>query len=158
MTEITSETLVSDEVLADLVGVSSRRIRQLAEVGTLERTERGRYELGPAIRALLENAAGTGSELQRERTRKVRADADLAELELAKQKKLVAPIEEFEKVWRHQCALIRSGLLQIPQRVVLQILGESDERRMKSILTDEIKDALKRAAESVPTAEDIEDE
>ncbi|BBL72144.1 type IV toxin-antitoxin system AbiEi family antitoxin domain-containing protein [Methylogaea oryzae] len=154
---IPPQTLVTDATLAALTGVSSRRIRQLAEAGTLERVERGRYELGPSIRALLDDAADKGSELQRERTRKVRADADLAELELARQKGLVAPVEQFEKVWGHRCRLIQITMMQLPQRVITALVGETNERRIKDVLTAEIKDALNRAADSVPTPEEIEE-
>lgn len=151
------ETLVTDAELAALVGVSARRIRQLAESGTLERAERGRYQLGPAVRALLEQASGSGSELQRERIRKLRADADLAELELAKQRGEVAPIEEAEAVWGRFCGILRTNMMQIPARAVLQLLGCTDETEFKAKLADEIKLALAAAAEINPENEDIDE-
>ncbi len=50
----TPDTLVTDAQLAALVNVSPRRIRQLAEAGTLERVGVNQYELGPSFQALLE--------------------------------------------------------------------------------------------------------
>lgn len=141
-----ASALVTDAQLAAILGVSARRVRQLAETGALERVARGRFELGPSIRALLEHAAGNGSELQRARTRKVRADADLAELEFAKAKGLVAPISEFERVQTARNALIRLNVFQVPGRAVLRLLGETQEARFKSVLREELTTALKTAA------------
>ncbi|CAP43228.1 terminase small subunit [Bordetella petrii] len=133
--------------LAALAGVSARRIRQLAEQGTLERVGRNEYALGPSIRALIDDAAGTGSVLQRERTRLVRAQADEAELRLAEAKKLVAPIEQYAEVWAHRCGIIRANMLNVPGRVVSQLLGENDESRFKATLRAEIIEALKASAD-----------
>lgn len=138
--------LVTDAELASLAGVSARRIRQLAEQGTLERVERGRYALGPSVQALIEDAAGTGSELQRERTRKVRADANRAELAFATERKLVAPVNEFLMVWSSRCALIRSRIMNVPERVVVQILGETNDSILKAKLRAELTLALQDAA------------
>lgn len=136
------QMLVTDRDLASLAGVSDRRIRSLAEIGLLERQTRGRYTLGPAIRALLDNAANNASELQRERTRKMAADADLAELEFAKQKNLVAPIEQIELFLSNAFAMVRTNMLNIPERVTARIVGSTDERHVKSVLVDEIRQAL----------------
>lgn len=142
MTNEIDQMLVTDRDLASLAGVSDRRIRSLAEIGVLERQARGRYTLGPAIRGLLDNAANNASELQRERTRKMAADADLAELEFAKQKNLVAPIEQIELFLSNAFAMVRTNMLNIPERVTARIVGSTDERHVKSVLVDEIRQAL----------------
>lgn len=140
--------LVTDRDLAKLAGVSDRRIRSLAEIGVLERQGRGRYALGPAIRGLLKNAADNASELQRERTRKMAADADLAELEFAKQKNLVAPIEQIALAVGNSFALVRTNMLAIPERVSARIVGSTDERHVKGVLTEEIRQVLTELADS----------
>ena len=151
-------TTVSDAELAKLLGVSARRIRQLAEQGVLEREERGKYALGPSIRAVIENAAGSGSELQRERIRKLRADANLAELELAREKGLVAPIQQMERVWNNVMATIRAQMMGVPGRVIVRIIGEKSELAIKAALADEIRLALTAAAEAdLPEDEPTED-
>lgn len=134
--------LVTDAELAALAGVSARRIRQLAEQGTLERVERGRYALGPSVQALIEDAAGTGSELQRERTRKVRADADRAELAFATERKLVAPVELMHHVMASVFGEVRANMRNIPERAVTQLIGETDQSRFKQVMRSEIDAAL----------------
>lgn len=154
----TPDALVTDAELAALADVSPRRIRQLAESGILERVGRNQFVLGPSIRALLEEASGSGSALVRERTRKVKADADRAELELALARKEVAPIHQMARMWERQCSLIRAGMLNIPQRAVVRILGETNERTVKAVLREEITAALQAAADSVDQPDETEDE
>lgn len=147
MTAINAETLVSDVELAAVVGVSARRIRQLAEAGALERVDRAKYALGPSVRALLDNAAGTGSAIQRERTRLVKAQADRAEIKVAIARREVAPIEEFASVWAELCASIRVNVMNVPARAVQQLLGCADESEFKDKLRAELVLALTAAAE-----------
>ncbi|EOT7723583.1 hypothetical protein ACNH1D_004826 [Escherichia coli] len=142
--------MVTDADLAELTGLSSRRIRQLVESGRLTRSGRNRYQLAEVFMALVEEMSGgdKASELTAERVRKLRAEATLAELELAKQRGEVAPIEEFQSVWTNRFTIIRANMLQLPQRVVTMLIGETDERRFKQVMTEEIKQILTAAASS----------
>lgn len=143
-----AEMIVTDAELADLAGITSRRIRQLVESGRLTKAGRNRYKLGEVFAALIEEMSGgdKASELTAERVRKLRAEASLAELELAKARGEVAPIEQFSAVWTNRFAIIRANMLQLPQRAVTQLIGETDERRFKHVLTVEIKQILTDAA------------
>ncbi|SEI86955.1 Phage DNA packaging protein, Nu1 subunit of terminase [Azotobacter beijerinckii] len=157
------EMEVTGDDLAALVGVTARHIRRFAEAGKIERTGRNRYRLGQAIPALLEEMAGgdKAAELTAERVRKIRAEATMAELELAKAKGLVAPLEQMERAWRHQCTLIRTNMLNLPRRVVSSIVGETEERRIASLLRAEIEQVLRDAAEErvdIPDDEGESDE
>lgn len=145
---VTPETIVSDVELAALMKVSARRIRQLAEAGTLERVGVNKYQLGPSFQALLEEASGSGSALVRERTRKLSAEATRAELQLAKERGEVARIDEFERVQTARAVVIKTNVMRVPQRAVLQLLGETSETRFKAVLREEIILALKSAAEA----------
>jgi phage terminase Nu1 subunit (DNA packaging protein) len=154
-------TTVNDASLAALVGVSARRIRQLVESGDLTRHARNEFQLGPALRELLDHAAGDGANgaLMRERVRATKAAADLRELEVAKQRGEVAPIEEFAAVQANTAMLIRTNLLNIPARAVLRLLGESDETTFKRVLREEITLALHAAYDSIKsrTKDDLAD-
>ena len=145
-----TDMMVTDADLAELTGLSSRRIRQLVESGRLTRAGRNRYQLAEGFMALVEEMSGgdKASELTAERVRKLRAEATLAELELAKQRGEVAPIDEFQSVWANRFTIIRANMLQLPQRVVTMLIGETDERRFKQVMTEEIKQILTAAASS----------
>lgn len=154
---------VTDAQLASLAGVSTRRIRQLAEQGTLTRVGVNRYNLKDAFSALIEEAAGQGSELNKQRTRLVRAQADRHEMEYLGARKLLAPIEQLKTALDVCYAHVRINMLNIPQRVIAAIIGMTDERAMKAALLDEIKLALNSAAihkfdiEKMPTPHEDDD-
>lgn len=139
---------VTDADLAELSGLSARRIRQLVESGRLTKVGRNRYQLAEVFMALVEELAGgdKAAELTAARVRKVTADAERAELELAKAKGEVAPIEEMQSAWSMRCAIIRQNMMQLPGRVVTQLIGETDERRFKAVMREEIRTILTDAA------------
>lgn len=152
-------TTVDDTTLAALLGVSTRRIRQLVESGDLTRTGRNEFHLGPALCELLEHAAGAGAggALVRERVRATKAAADLRELEVAKARSAVAAIADFQAVQASTAMLIRTNMLNIPARAALRLVGESDEARFKQVLREEIILALQSARDAIlnRTSEDV---
>lgn len=83
-----------------------------------------------------------------------------AELEVAEARKQVALVEEFERVQAAFAATVQANVMQVPQRVVLRLLGETDESAFKRILREELTTALRQAAEAEldVTDEDLEAE
>jgi phage terminase Nu1 subunit (DNA packaging protein) len=144
-------TTVNDATLAALLGMSTRRVRQLVESGDLTRTGRNEFQLGAALRELLDHAAGEGANgaLIRERVRATKAAADLREIEVAKARGEVARVEDFERVQGHTAMLVRTNMLNIPGRAVVRLIGETDEARFKQALRDEIVLALRAAYDAI---------
>lgn len=95
------------------------------------------------------NADADETELKR---RKLAAETGKAELEFALARSEVAPVTEFERAQARAFAVIRQNILNVPQRAVLQLLGETDETQFKARLRAELVAALERAAE-----DDLED-
>ncbi|WP_263258674.1 hypothetical protein [Pseudomonas oryzihabitans] len=149
---------VTDAQLARLLDVSARRVRQLAEQGTLERVAPGRFNLAASVAAMIEQAGGNGSEFQRQRTRKMTADATAAELALAKERGEVAPIKEMERAMDVFVGLVRTNMLNIPRRVASTLIGEQSEARLKAVLREEITLVLTEAAAAAINPEEIETE
>lgn len=154
MTDL-SEIIVTDTDLATLAKVSPRHIRRLG----LPKAGRNAYRLDDAIPALLESLSGgdAGAELTRERVRKLKAEATMAELQLAKACGEVAPISQFERAEAMRAALTRANMLNVPARVAMQIVGCTDESRIKAVLASEIRLALRQASEIELIIEDIND-
>ncbi len=105
---------------------------------------------------------GSGTSLADEtelKRRKLAAEAERAELELAKEKGEVAPVREFERAQAAAMAAIRANMRNVPGRAVLQLLGCTDELEFKNKLMDEIDLALVTAAEAeLDLGEDEDDE
>ncbi len=96
------------------------------------------------------------SELKR---RKLAAEAERAELELAKEKGEVAPVREFERAQAAAMASVRANMRNVPRRAVLQLLGCTDENEFKTKLMAEIDLALETAADAdLDLSEDDEDD
>jgi phage terminase Nu1 subunit (DNA packaging protein) len=77
-----------------------------------------------------------------------------AELELAKARGEVASVREFELAQSRAMAAIRARVMNVPQRVVTQLLGETDATKFKDKLKGELREALEQAADEDITLED----
>lgn len=145
---------VTEAQLGSLVGRSDRTIRRWVKAGRLQHVAPGRLRLVdalPAVVALIEEASD-GSELQAERLRKLRAEASMAELDLARQRGLVASIAEFEAAQVRSYGLVQHGVMQLPQRLAIRLLGESDEGRFKAAVKEEVRAVLGSAADEIQRA------
>lgn len=77
-----------------------------------------------------------------------------AELALARDRGEVAPIRDFERAQAKVFAEIRANVMNVAQRVVVQLLGESNEAVFKQKLKAELALALQAAADADLTLED----
>lgn len=93
-------------------------------------------------------------DLQEIEKRTASAKMQRAELELGKARGEVAPIREFERAQAKAFAQIRANVMNVPQRVVIQLLGETDEAKFKDVLRKELTLALVAAAEAELTLAD----
>lgn len=99
----------------------------------------------------------TTAELQR---RKLAAETEAAELELARSKAEVVPVDEIERGIRKAFAELRTGFRNVlPGRAARRLLGETDETRLKAVLLEETDQVLEALADTdLVAAEDIVDE
>lgn len=87
--------------------------------------------------------------------RKLAAETETVELELAKAKDLVVPVEQFERALAKAFGEVRAGLRNVvPGRAARRLIGESDETRVKAVLLDEIDQALTALADETLIHED----
>lgn len=92
------------------------------------------------VRAATGDRATDKDELQR---RRLVAETEKAELELAKAKGEVAPLNQVERAVARAFAEVRAGMRNLPQRTVSMLIGETDERRFKTVMMAEIDEVLK---------------
>jgi phage terminase Nu1 subunit (DNA packaging protein) len=109
-------------------------------------------------RAADEASGKTENDENQLKLRRMRAETAKAELELAAARGEVAPIAEFEQAQALVFATLRANIMNVPQRVVVRLLGETNETTFKRILRDELTDALKTTSEADPELDDDEDE
>ncbi|MFV8641879.1 hypothetical protein ACNRBS_20855 [Ralstonia pseudosolanacearum] len=153
------EMEVTDADLAAMFNMTTRWVRDRAADGTITRIGRNRYPLGDSVQALIAYQTGgdVGEEINKARLRKLNADATRAELALAKERGEVALICEFEQAWSNRYTIIKQTMLNIPGRAVLQLIGETNERRFKDVLREEIVLGLTHAANAEINTSDEEE-
>jgi phage terminase Nu1 subunit (DNA packaging protein) len=109
-------------------------------------------------RAAKDAAADAPDGLEEIEKRTAAAKMLKAELELAQARGDVAPIREFERAQAKAFAEVRANVMNVPQRVVIQLLGETNETRFKEVLRGELTLALQAAAEADLTLADEGDD
>lgn len=90
--------------------------------------------------------------------RKLAAETETAELTLAKARGEVASIRDFERAQAAVFAQIRANVMNAPQRLVLQLLGETDETTFKTKMRAELAKALEDAANADLVMADDDDQ
>lgn len=144
--------LVSRAELADFMGKTPPTIDRWVVRGCPVAKEGGRgraYQFNTADvnewllqeerNSLRSTAESSEAELLR---RELAAKTELAELKLAREKRLVAPVTELTRAMSLAFAGVRSNMRTIADRVPRMIVGELDERKIKEVLRSEIDQAL----------------
>ena len=155
-------TLTADTTqLAKFIDVTPRTVRNLVADGILvpARDEngselRGRYELLPNniayIRYLRRGTAfedTSENEYNALRNRRIRADAERAELELKLYKGQLHRAEDIQFVLTNMLTAAKSRLLAIPSRVTRLVLGLTDFQKIYDLIYNEIGAVLKELSE-----------
>ncbi len=119
-----SADAVSNDELADFLGVHPRHVGVLVREGTIERVGRGRFSLRASVRAYCEKLRrdqvgrpSSNKDLNAEKLRLARANADKVELANARLRGELAEIREVEAEWSSLLRDVRAGLLAVPSRV-----------------------------------------
>lgn len=136
--------------IAKLLMIGERQVQHLTTLGVIPKAERGRYELAGAVQGyikyLKDRSLGGGRDgpidYHTEKARLIKLQADLAALELAKKEGQVTTIDQVEKMVTRAFAEVRAGMRNLPGRTVSMLIGETDERRFKQVLMEEIDSVL----------------
>ena len=163
------------EDVASLLGVSERMVRNYIKDNGLPCTGdgRGRRFVWADVREwfvkyrieLAGSRGNLGSQipvvseetLEEAILRKTKAEADLKELQLAKERGQVASIADVEKAIAASTIVAQTQILAVPSRLASRLLGMDDYKRVVAILEGEMRqllsnlatiDAVKEAARS----------
>lgn len=149
----TPADLISEAELADLLGITSRRIRDLTSDGIFPRRGAARYGRREAVRSyaawLRKQASGkapANPELQAERLRFERERADKLAAQNAATRRDLLPASEVARTWSATLRDLRASMLAIPSRVGARLphLTAHD----LSEIDREIRDALAESADA----------
>jgi len=152
--------IVDVERVANALNLTRQRVAQLVKEG-LPREKRGQYDpvkcllwyvryLQALVSRLSPNVAPEGSEGDKERTQRIRllqADADLRELELARERGEYMALDDVEKIYTDLIVVTKARILAVANRVAPQLVGET-QTVIEARLERALKDALRVLANS----------
>lgn len=150
--------VVSSKVLADIIQVSDRRIRQLADEGILVRSRQGRYLLKDSLRNYIvnlkveNNMKQSGkptpeasldeiSDLNTEKACHEHIKRQISELKLAVMKGKLYEEGNVEEVLNDMLTSFKQKLLGVPAKLS-SLLENRDKKTINQILTDEMHSVL----------------
>lgn len=143
--------------LAEFFGLTKQRVHQLVAEG-MPRELRGKYDLDKAARwyirylqAAIEKRAipMDGDELvseQKERVRKLRLNADLKEIELARERGQLVAVEDVEKELSDLVLTTKARIMAVAPRLAPELLGETSRVMAQAKIEKALKESLAQLA------------
>lgn len=144
--------------IAVILNLTASRIQQLVQEG-LPKKLRGKYDQDECVgwyirylQALVEKKAivGEGGAVlaneREERLRLLRADADLREIELARERGQLVTIEEVEHEMTDLILVTKARVLAVGARVAPELVGETSRLMIQAVIDKAHKEALSHLA------------
>lgn len=134
----------STETLAAALKITRQRIGQLVAAGVLSHSRPGWFDPLTAVPAYIEfsrRRAQTGK-LREAMERRTRAQADLAELDLARRRGDLVEVAVVEMMIRNVIAAARGRLLAMPTKLTPLLVGQHSRAVIQARIDKEINDAL----------------
>lgn len=152
ITDISAIT-VNSATLEKIIGVKDRRIRQLAEEGTVVRAAKGRYKLLDSVMNYIltlkvaAEAAGAESQegeldLEEEKALHERVKRHISELKLQTMKGELHKSGDVERVMADMLASVRTKLLAMPAKLAPMLVGRSDAGYIRTAVNKEVLECL----------------
>lgn len=153
MTSDISMITVNSATLEKMIGVSDRRIRQLAEENIIIRAAKGRYRLMDSIKNYIlklkveMEASGMDStdgeiDLEEEKAIHERVKRHISELKLQTMKGELHKSSDVERVMTDMLVSARARLLSMPAKLAPQLVSRSDAGFIRTAINREVLEAL----------------
>ena len=138
---------VKVQEIAQLLKLTERRVQQLVREGVLPTPTRGIYHPVKCVHGYIDYlkgiSDGTGeATLTDERTRLIRTQADLAEIDLMKARGELIPTSKARAAWTVVIQGIRQKLLAIPTRLAARVASVKSIPQAKEIIEEAVREVL----------------
>lgn len=133
-----------------MLGITGRRVRQLAEDGTLEKAGRGKYNLAKCVRQYSDSKEAASDEdmmkLNRQKlnaeVRFKKAKADIARMEADELEGRMHRSEDVAAMTTDLIYSIRAALLALPGRLAVNVTSAQSAAEASEIIRREVFDVM----------------
>lgn len=148
---------VTEAELAECLGLSTRRIRQLFKEGVVIKSQRGKYDLKESVKryinSLREREKNQSDSLEKlkiskeaetlmhERLRKRKTELQVLQME-----KKMHTSEDVEFFWNAMIMSAKSRLTAMPVKIAPALVGLEDRKEIQAILKREVSEVLSELA------------
>lgn len=154
------KTICSTTELAEVLGLTARRVQQLAKEGILQPEGRGKFRLDNAVQSYIKflghspaaTASGEKIDLKVERAKLTKAKRELAEIELSTARAEVHHSEDVRRVMGGMLGAFRSRILAIPTKLAPRLVAQTDLAVIQDIVKKQLYEALSELSEYDPAA------
>lgn len=144
--KITNSTEVNTTELACVLGITGRRIRQMAEDGQLERVSQGRFNLCASVQRYNDSISlGKNTETKKNESEKLKAEvaikkakATRAVLEAQELQGKMHRSEDVESVITDLVYVIRGMLTALPGRLATAVVSAGSSAEAANIIRNEV--------------------
>lgn len=148
-----SAITVSSSALEEIIGVTSRRIRQLAEEGILIRASKGRYKLSESLRNYVmtlkvamesseKDTTDGGFDLDTEKAIHEKVKRQISELKLSVMQGELHKSCDVEMVMTDMLLRTRSKLLSMPAKLAPILVNTMDAGKIQDNIQKEVLEVL----------------
>lgn len=142
-TKQTPACVVDGRTMADALGVTLRRVQQLADDGTVIRVGRDRYGLVASLRRVRESQPNSEDRsLSDLRRRKIALEVESLELDVGAKRRSLVEMESAGRAVDAEYAACRSRLLVIPTKCAPIVATMTEVDDCRGVLEAAIEEAL----------------
>jgi len=149
------EGIVPIGSLAKVCNVSERRLQQLEKEGVTKKADRGKWFLFASVNGYIKflqrivDGSSSVIDFEQAKKRKLAAEADMAELELAKAKNSILLVKDHGEIIGKVADSIKARLLAIPSKLAPSVALETNQNICKTLIEDEVRRTLTELARVV---------
>ncbi|PAQ15058.1 hypothetical protein CD798_08425 [Bacillaceae bacterium SAOS 7] len=147
--------IVTTAEISEILGLTTRRIQQLAKEGALVRSSHGKFDLPASISSYIDYLVEknqTDEELDKttEEALWTRARRKKAELELQIMRGELHRSEDVQRVMNDMLGAFRARLLALPTKMAPQVVGKTEIPPIKDILKSAVYEAMNELSDYDP--------
>ena len=135
-------TLYTSKAVAQWLGLTERRIRQMRDAGIIREAKPGLYDMKPTVQAYLAYLRNNTGDLNQQRAELTKAKKELAELELGERKGNLHRTEDVEQALTTMLMNFRTKIMSMPAKLAKTVAGMSESAEIYDLLKKETDEAL----------------